>query len=199
MRIHCASANPAKVAELVRLMPRRVELLPRPEGVGEVEETAPTLIGNATIKAVEVANHAEAWAIADDTGLEVQALDGAPGVLSARYAGPHADDAANRSKLLAEMQGVADRRARFRTVIALVSWQGDMHHLTGECAGTIATEERGTNGFGYDSIFVPDEGDGRTFAEMSPEEKDALSHRGRAMAQVPLLIARITGTAPETP
>ena len=199
MRIHCASANPAKVAELVRLMPRRVELLARPEGAGEVEETAPTLIGNATIKAVEVANHAEAWAIADDTGLEVQALDGAPGVLSARYAGPHADDAANRAKLLAEMEGVTDRRARFRTVIALVSWQGDMHHLTGECTGMIATEERGSNGFGYDSIFVPDEGDGRTFAEMSPEEKDALSHRGRAMAQVPLLIARITGTAPETP
>ena len=197
MRIHCASANPKKAAELERLMPRRVELLPRPATVGDVEETAPTLLGNATIKAVEVANHAEAWAIADDTGLEVDALDGAPGVMSARYAGDHATDEENRAKLLREMEGATDRRARFRTVIALVSWQGDMHHLTGECTGTIATEERGTNGFGYDSVFVPDEGDGRTFAEMTADEKDTISHRGRAMSQVPLLIARITGTAPE--
>lgn len=198
MRIYCASANPRKVAELERLMPRRVEFLPRPDDIGEVDETAPTLIGNATIKAVEVANRTEAWAIADDTGLEVDALGGAPGVHSARYAGTHADDAENRAKLLREMAGVSDRRARFRTVIALVSWQGDMHYETGECAGTIATEERGTSGFGYDSLFIPDEGDGRTFAEMTPGEKDAISHRGRAMARIPLLIARITGTAPET-
>ena len=99
MRLVCASANPAKVAELARLMPPRVELLPRPAAVGDVEETAPTLQGNAIIKAVEVANFAEAWAIADDTGLEVEALDGAPGVLSARYAGEPADDAANRRKI----------------------------------------------------------------------------------------------------
>lgn len=199
MRIYCASANPRKVAELERLMPRRVELLARPDDIGDVEETAPSLLGNATIKAVEVANRTEAWAIADDTGLEVEALDGAPGVHSARYAGLHADDAANRARLLREMEGVSDRRARFRTVIALVSWQGEMHYETGECAGTISTEERGANGFGYDSIFIPDEGDGRTFAEMTAEEKDAISHRGRAMNGIPLLIARITGTAPETP
>lgn len=197
MRIHCASANPKKVAELERLMPRRVEFLPRPEGVGEVDEIAPTLMGNATIKAVEVANFAEAWAIADDTGLEVDALGGEPGVRSARYAGENADDAANRAKLLAAMDGVKDRRARFRTVIALVSWQGDIHYVTGECSGTIATAERGSNGFGYDSVFIPDDGDGRTFAEMSATEKDALSHRGRAMRQIPLLIARVTGTAVE--
>ena len=198
MRIYCASANPRKVAELERLMPRRIEFLPRPDEIGEVDETAPTLMGNATIKAVEVANRTEAWAIADDTGLEVDALDGAPGVHSARYAGPHADDAQNRAKLLQEMTGVSDRRARFRTVIALVSWQGDMHYETGECTGTIATEERGANGFGYDSIFIPDEGDGRTFAEMTAGEKDAISHRGRAMSRIPVLIARITGTSPET-
>lgn len=197
MRIVCASANPKKVAEMARLMPRRVEFLPRPEGVGEVEETAPTLQGNAIIKAVEVANFAEAWAIADDTGLEVTALDGAPGVRSARFAGEDADDAANRSKLLGEMAGVTDRSARFRTVVALVSWQGDMHYVTGECEGTITDTERGDNGFGYDSIFVPADGDGRTFAEMTAQEKDSISHRARAMRQVPGLIARITGTAPE--
>jgi XTP/dITP diphosphohydrolase len=197
MRIVCASANPKKVEEMSRLMPRRVEFLPRPDGVGDVEETAPTLQGNAIIKAVEVANFAEAWAIADDTGLEVEALDGAPGVLSARYAGEPADDAANRRKLLEELDGVTNRAARFRTVVALVSWQGDMHYVTGECAGTIAESERGANGFGYDSLFIPKDGDGRTFAEMTPKEKDAISHRARAMAQIPGLIARITGTAPE--
>ncbi|NBU38414.1 MAG: RdgB/HAM1 family non-canonical purine NTP pyrophosphatase [Actinobacteria bacterium] len=197
MRIVCASANPKKVEEMSRLMPRRVEFLPRPDGVGDVEETAPTLQGNAIIKAVEVANFAEAWAIADDTGLEVEALDGAPGVLSARYAGEPADDAANRRKLLEELDGVTNRAARFRTVVALVSWQGDMHYVTGECEGTIAESERGANGFGYDSLFIPGEGDGRTFAEMTSEEKDAVSHRARAMAQIPGLIARITGTAPE--
>ncbi|MFM9132222.1 MAG: RdgB/HAM1 family non-canonical purine NTP pyrophosphatase [Actinomycetota bacterium] len=196
MRLVCASANPAKVAELARLMPPRVDLLPRPSSVGDVEETAPTLQGNAIIKAVEVANHVEGWAIADDTGLEVNALGGEPGVRSARYAGEPADDARNRAKLLAAMEGVTDRSARFRTVVAVVSWQGDMHYETGECTGAIATEERGTNGFGYDSIFVPDEGDGRTFAEMAPHEKDAISHRGRAMAEVPSLLARITGTSP---
>jgi len=197
MRIVCASANPKKVEEMSRLMPRRVEFLPRPDGVGDVEETAPTLQGNAIIKAVEVANFAEAWAIADDTGLEVEALDGAPGVFSARYAGESADDAANRRKLLEELDGVTNRAARFRTVVALVSWQGDMHYVTGECAGTIAESERGANGFGYDSLFIPKDGDGRTFAEMTPDEKDAISHRARAMAQIPGLIARITGTAPE--
>jgi len=197
MRIVCASANPKKVEEMSRLMPRRVEFLPRPDGVGDVEETAPTLQGNAIIKAVEVANFAEAWAIADDTGLEVEALDGAPGVLSARYAGEPADDAANRRKLLEELDGVTNRAARFRTVVALVSWQGDMHYVTGECEGTIAESERGANGFGYDSLFIPKDGDGRTFAEMTSEEKDAVSHRARAMAQIPGLIARITGTAPE--
>lgn len=196
MRLVCASANPAKAAELARLMPPRVELLPRPSGLSDVDETAPTLQGNAIIKAVEVANHVEGWAIADDTGLEVNALGGEPGVRSARYAGEPADDARNRAKLLSAMEGVIDRSARFRTVVAIVSWQGDMHYETGECAGTITTEERGTNGFGYDSIFVPDEGDGRTFAEMAAQEKDALSHRGRAMAKVPGLIARITGTSP---
>ncbi len=193
IRLVCASANPKKVEELARMLPDWVTLLPRPEHVGDVEETAPTLEGNAIIKAVEVANAVTEWAIADDTGLEVTALNGAPGVRSARFAGEHSTDAENRSLLLKQLHGVADRSARFRTVIALVDAKGEMHFLQGECAGTIAESDRGDAGFGYDSIFIPAEGDGRTFAEMSAEEKDAISHRGRALAQVPGLLSRLFG------
>lgn len=196
MKLVCASANPKKVEELARQLPAWVTLLPRPEHIGDVEETAPTLEGNAIIKAVEVANAAEEWAIADDTGLEVAALNGEPGVRSARFAGEHANDAENRSLLLSRLQGVVDRSARFRTVIALVNSKGEIHFVTGECSGAIAMYERGANGFGYDSLFVPDDGDGRTFAEMTAAEKDALSHRGRAIAQIPQLLTRIFGLHP---
>lgn len=194
VRLVVASANPKKVGELSRLVPEWVELVERPRSVGEVEESAPTLEGNAYLKAVEVANAVGEWAIADDTGLFVDALGGAPGVFSARYAGTDSDDAANRALLLANLAGVDDRRARFRTVIALVHANGEMHQLVGECEGTIAECERGANGFGYDALFVPDGGTGLTFAEMSPGDKDALSHRGRALAQLPGLLARIFGS-----
>jgi XTP/dITP diphosphohydrolase len=193
MRIVCASANPHKVEELARLLPSWVELVPRPSDIGDIDEDAPTLEGNAIIKAVEIANHASEWAIADDTGLEVEALNGAPGVRSARFAGEQATDAENRALLLAKLDGITNRSARFRTVVALVSSKGDIHFVGGECAGTIAESERGDSGFGYDSLFVPTDGDGRTFAEMSGAEKDAVSHRGRALAQVPELLARIFG------
>jgi XTP/dITP diphosphohydrolase len=193
MRLVCASANPKKVAEIARLLPQWVQLLPRPEHVGDVEETAPTLEGNAIIKAVEIANAAEEWAIADDTGLEVTALGGAPGVRSARFAGENATDAENRALLLEQLQGIADRSARFRTVVALVNSKGEMHFVSGECVGLIAEVESGSSGFGYDSIFIPADGDGRTFAEMSADEKDAISHRGRALAQLPSLLARLFG------
>ncbi len=195
MRIWCASANPHKVAEIARLMPSGVELLPRPDAVGEIEEDAPSLEGNAVLKAVEVANHVHGWAIADDTGLEVSALGGEPGVRSARFAGEPPDDAANRALLLERLDGAADRTAVFRTVVALVDDRGEMHFLRGECRGAIAVSERGDNGFGYDPVFVPDDGDGRTFAEMTSAEKDAISHRSRALAQLPELIDRITGVA----
>ena len=175
------------------MLPDWVEFAPRPSEVDEPEETAPTLEGNAIIKAVEVANFTGQWAIADDTGLLVDALGGEPGVRSARFAGEHATDAENRALLLSRMQGVVDRTARFRTVIALMHKGGEMHILRGECEGTIAAAERGGNGFGYDSVFVPSEGDGRTFAEMSPEEKDAISHRARALSGLAPLIARIMG------
>jgi len=193
VRIVCASANPHKVAEIARLLPADVTLVPRPASVGDVEETAPTLEGNAVIKAVEIANASGTWAIADDTGLEVEALDGAPGVHSARFAGDAADDAANRALLFDRLRGVTDRRARFRTVVAVVHPSGEIHLLHGECTGRIADAERGTNGFGYDALFVPDDGDGRTFAEMDSAEKDAMSHRGRALAGLAGLIARISG------
>lgn len=193
MRIVCASANPHKVEELARLLPSWVDLVARPSDIGDIDEDAPTLEGNAIIKAVEIANHASEWAIADDTGLEVEALDGAPGVRSARFAGEHATDAENRALLLAKLDGSTNRSARFRTVVALVSSKGDIHFIGGECAGTIAESERGDGGFGYDSLFIPADGDGRTFAEMTGSEKDAVSHRGRALAQVPELLARIFG------
>ena len=193
MRIVCASANPHKVEELARLLPSWVELVPRPSDIGDIDEDAPTLEGNAIIKAVEIANHASEWAISDDTGLEVEALNGAPGVRSARFAGDHATDSENRALLLAKLDGVTNRSARFRTVVALVSSKGDIHFVGGECVGTIAESERGESGFGYDSLFIPADGDGRTFAEMNGPEKDAVSHRGRALAQVPELLARIFG------
>ena len=193
MRIVCASANPHKVEELARLLPSWVELVPRPSDIGDIDEDAPTLEGNAIIKAVEIANHASEWAISDDTGLEVEALNGAPGVRSARFAGDHATDSENRALLLAKLDGVTNRSARFRTVVALVSSKGDIHFVGGECVGTIAELERGDSGFGYDSLFIPADGDGRTFAEMNGPEKDAVSHRGRALAQVPELLARIFG------
>ena len=193
MRIVCASANPHKVEELIRMLPSWVDLVPRPADIGDIDEDAPTLEGNAIIKAVEIANHVSEWAIADDTGLEVDALNGAPGVRSARFAGEQATDAENRALLLAKLDGAVNRTARFRTVVALVSSKGDIHFVGGECVGTIAESERGDGGFGYDSLFIPIDGDGRTFAEMSGTEKDALSHRGRALAQLPELLARIFG------
>ncbi len=194
-RLVCASANPAKVAEIARMLGQDTLLLPRPVDLAVPDEDAPTLEGNALIKANAVAVHTGEWAIADDTGLEVEALGGAPGVRSARYAGDDGGEAANRALLLARLEGVADRRARFRTVLAVMSPTGEFHLLRGECAGTIASAEHGVNGFGYDPVFVPDEGDGRTFAEMADAEKDALSHRARALAGLPELLARIHGSA----
>lgn len=196
MRLVCASANPKKVDELSRMLPSWVQLIPRPDNVGEVEETAPTLEGNATIKAVEIAHAAGDWALADDTGLLVNALHGEPGVRSARFAGDNATDADNRALLLQKLEGCDDRSARFKTVLAVVHPSGEMHFVFGECDGAIALSERGANGFGYDSIFVPEDGDGRTFAEMTASEKDALSHRGRALQKLPELLSRIVGLPP---
>ena len=183
MRLVLATANPHKAAEIEALLPEWVEVVPRPAGLGDVEETADTLEGNAVLKARAVAEAAGEPAVADDTGLEVDALDGRPGVWAARYAGPDATYADNVDKLLAELDGVpaARRRARFRTVAAVGFPDGRELVVDGTVEGTIAAAPRGTAGFGYDPVFVPDGGEGRTFAEMTAEEQQAVSPRGRAV------------------
>jgi XTP/dITP diphosphohydrolase len=180
----CASANPDKVAEMAAILGDAVELLPRPAGIPDVVEDADTLEGNARLKAVAICEATGMAAVADDTGLEVTALGGAPGVYAARYAGEDCSYADNRHKLLGELSGVADRSARFRTVV-VVRWpDGSELVADGVCPGTISSEERGERGFGYDAVFVPDDSDGRTFAEMTEDEKHAISHRGRAVREL---------------
>ncbi|MEP1122824.1 MAG: RdgB/HAM1 family non-canonical purine NTP pyrophosphatase [Ilumatobacter sp.] len=176
----CASANPGKVAEIQALLRGVVDLLPRPEAVPDVVEDADTLIGNARLKAAALVEATGLPALADDTGLEVSALCGAPGVHTARYAGEGCSDADNRHKMLGELTDAEDRTAAFRTV-ALALWpDGSEIAVEGVCAGTITTEERGAAGFGYDAIFAPDGGGGLTFSEMGVDAKHAVSHRGKA-------------------
>lgn len=151
------------------------------ESAPAIEEDAETLEGNARKKAETLYRLTNLPSLADDTGLEVEALEGAPGVHSARFAGEDATDVENRRLLLERLDGVKDRSARFRTVIAYVDDKG-LHYFEGICSGTIAKEERGTGGFGYDSIFIPEASD-RTFSELSPEEKNRVSHRGRALRE----------------
>lgn len=181
----CATANPHKTAELARLLADVVTVVPRPAEVGDIEESAETLEGNALLKAAAISEATGLPALADDTGLEVDALGGEPGVRSARYAGEHSRDADNRRLLLARLaeRGAAGsaRAGQFRTVIALVAPDGETRCFEGRCRGIITETERGEGGFGYDAVFAPDIGDGRTFAEMSPEEKDAVSHRRHAV------------------
>lgn len=188
-RIVIASANPHKAVEIRQVLEElwggKVELLARPDAVAEVEEDAPDFLGNAAKKARVLHRATGEAALADDSGLEVDGLVGRPGVRSARYAGPSADDRANRAKLVGELEGLPEdhpgRRARFRCVVVLAGPDGEVVG-EGRVDGRITGSPRGENGFGYDPLFVPDEGDGRTFAEMRAEEKHALSHRGRALA-----------------
>lgn len=185
MRLVLATANRDKAAEIRAVLSDAgldVELLARPDDVPDVDETGTTLEDNARIKAVALCEATGLPAVADDTGLIVDALGGAPGVHSARYAGESVTYAENVAKLLRELAGVdaPDRTARFATV-ALARWpDGREVAAMGDVEGTIAAEPRGGGGFGYDPVFVPLEADGRTFAEMSAEEKSRVSHRGRA-------------------
>lgn len=193
LRVVCASANPDKVAEIVTLIQETaigtdgrapaIELVPRPAEVPDVVEDAPTLEGNARLKAQAICAATGMPAVADDTGLEVDALGGLPGVRTARFAGEHATYAENREHMLRSLAGTAPdaRRARFRTV-AMVVWPDGREVIAeGVCDGWIAERERGDRGFGYDAVFVPGESiDGPTFAEMSEAGKHAVSHRGRA-------------------
>lgn len=182
VRLILASANPDKVTEIAAILGDGVDLGPRPAGLADVVEDADTLEGNARLKAVAVCEAAGEGAVADDTGLEVDALGGAPGVHTARFAGEDATYADNVAKMLADLAGVPDdeRAARFRTVALVRYPDGSEVVAEGVVQGTISTEARGERGFGYDPVFIPADGDGRTFAQMSADEKHAVSHRGRA-------------------
>jgi XTP/dITP diphosphohydrolase len=177
-----ASANPDKAAEIAEILGPSVRCLPRPSDVPDVVEDAPDLVGNARLKAVAICEATGRAAVADDTGLEVDALDGAPGVYSARVAGEGATYADNVAKLVASLDGVPPglRTATFRTVALVRYPDGSEVVAEGLCHGHISETPAGSAGFGYDPLFVPDEGDGRTFAQMDAAEKHDLSHRGRA-------------------
>jgi XTP/dITP diphosphohydrolase len=179
-RVVIASQNPDKIGEIKQVLAD----LPHPVTIvrgltwPEPDEPEATLEGNAVRKAREVAAATGHAALADDTGLEVAALGGEPGVRTARFAGPDATYAQNRARLLSALEGEADRRARFRTVVALVAPGGEVTTAEGWIDGEITTEERGERGFGYDPVFAVD---GRTFAEMTEADKNAISHRARAL------------------
>ena len=182
MRFLLATTNAGKAREIdaiLRTAGLDVSCEPRPTDVAPVDETGDSLEANARLKARAVRDATGEATIADDTGLEVDALGGAPGVYSARYAGEHASYADNVAKLLAAMAGHSDRSARFRTV-AIAMWpDGREIHAEGAVEGSITTTASGGGGFGYDPVFTPD-GSSVTFAEMAPDDKHALSHRGRA-------------------
>jgi len=179
LRLVLATANRDKAREIADAL-SGFELVPRPDHVHEVDETADTLEGNARLKAEALCKATGEAAVADDTGLEVEALDGRPGVYSSRYSGPNATYADNVAKLLRELDGVDNRRARFRTVAFVRFPDGREVIADGVVDGRISTNARGDEGFGYDPLFIPDDGDGRTFAEMTLAEKQKVSHRGRA-------------------
>lgn len=179
-----ASANPKKAAEIVEILGEHLDLVPRPAEMPEVVEDQDTFEGNSRLKAVALSEATGLAAVADDSGLEVDALDGAPGVWSARYAGEDATDEQNVEKLLAALADrpdPADRTARFQAVVILRYPDGRERVASGTVEGHIAPAPRGPGGFGYDPVFVPDEGDGRTFGEMTQAEKHAISHRGRSL------------------
>lgn len=209
-----ATANEAKAAELSEALRGNAALrgigqatphsvgpsheaftvLTRPPDAPEVDETAQDFEGNARLKAAALSEAIGCATVADDSGLEVDHLDGAPGVRSARYAGDDADDAANLAKLIDALKGLHEddpgRRARFRCVIVLMAPGSPTVTGHGVVEGRIIAEPRGSHGFGYDPVFVPDDGDGRTFAEMTSQEKLAISHRGRALQD---LVANMAG------
>ena len=198
-RFVLATANPDKAAEIERILVDAgapVALVPRPDGVPDVEETGITLEDNARLKAVALVEATGLPAIADDTGLEVDALGGAPGVFSARFAGPDATYADNCAHLLARLAPLpADRRtARFVTVAIARGPDGREVAAFGEVAGRITEAPRGEGGFGYDPVFAADDADGATFAELTAAEKHAISHRGRAfrtLAEGLLVLAEV--------
>lgn len=187
MKIVLATRNRKKVEEIQRVvagLPVTLLTLEAYPDCPEVEEDGETFAANAGKKAVAVARHAGEWALADDSGLVVDALGGEPGVWSARYAGVGASDRENLDKLLKQLGDTpeGERSARFVCVLALANADGQVRLYQGTVEGHIGREPRGDNGFGYDPVFVP-QGEERTFAQMSGKEKDAMSHRGRALGE----------------
>lgn len=184
LEIVFATGNAHKIREVAALLPPGIRLKSLADigCTGELPETTPTIEGNALQKARYVHAHYGVNCFAEDTGLEIDALNGEPGVRSARYAGEDKQAEDNTRLVLAKMKGIADRRARFRTVIALIL-DGREHVFEGVAEGQIAASPAGNGGFGYDPIFVP-EGAHRSFAEMDTEEKGAISHRGKAVAKL---------------
>ena len=189
-----ATRNPGKVREIADLLSAHYDIIGLDE-VGcreDIPETAPTLEGNAIQKAEYVLDNFGVHCFADDTGLEVNALDGAPGVHTARYAGEAKDPEANMAKLLDALKNNSDRGARFRTVMALTTPSGTLT-FDGICTGQIATQRSGNKGFGYDPIFIPEGETSRTFAEMSAPEKNVISHRARAVrAMVSAMVSALS-------
>jgi len=182
LQVVMASANPDKVAEIAALMRDFVDIVARPEGLADVVEDADTLVGNARLKAIAVSEATGLAAMADDTGLEIDHLDGAPGVCTARFAGENATYADNVAKTLRVLDGVpeAGRTARFRTVAMIYFPDGQELIAEGVVEGRIALAASGDRGFGYDPVFAPKEANGKTFAQMTAADKHAISHRGRA-------------------
>lgn len=184
MQLVFASNNKNKIKEIQQLVPSNITILSL-EDIGcdvDIPETADTIEGNAILKANYITENYGYACFADDSGLEVDALNGAPGVYSARYAGEDKDDNKNIDKLLFELSEKTNRKANFKTVIAL-NLNGEQHLFTGIINGKIINERRGTNGFGYDPIFIADDYK-ISFAEMSMEEKSTISHRGKAVKQL---------------
>jgi len=186
MKLYVATHNAHKLREIGEILPG-YDIVADDPGV---EETAPDFAGNALIKVRAIAaRHPGSWSMADDSGLEVRALGGAPGVRSARYAGEPSNTPANNALLLKNLEGVEDRAARFTCTIALVDPAGREHVVAGHCPGRIAHAPSGTAGFGYDPLFIPD-GHDMSFADLGEEAKNKISHRGRALAQVKALLAK---------
>ena len=183
MKLVIATDNKNKVKEIKEVLKDfDFEILSKKElGLGDLNivENAETLEGNAKIKAEAISKKIDSYILADDTGLFVKALNGEPGVRSARYAGDH-DEKANRKKLLKNLEDKDDRSAYFKTVLCLISPDKNINFIEGTCKGIIANEEEGKGGFGYDPIFIP-EGQNKTFGQMSLLEKNIISHRGRAL------------------
>lgn len=186
--LQIATANLHKVEEIKTLLSEHFASIKPLSPMPEVIEDAPDFLGNSTKKALAVTTPNNTLLLADDSGLEVDALSGAPGVFTARYAGPNATDAENRSKLLAELlqanaTSPALRTARFRCVLALAKEGKILAHFSGSCEGSIALTEAGSSGFGYDSLFIP-QGYTQTFAQLSSAIKNQLSHRGIALEKL---------------